>query len=116
MPERDPLFNRLANTETICLLDALPHPLPDWFFWRRRTRRMITYEKITELQRKGFCVLRAHLPALLIEACREALWPILFRYLESIVKNPTVDRIAILCRCPLSRLASRQNSSSTRGC
>jgi Phytanoyl-CoA dioxygenase (PhyH) len=40
-------------------------------------------ERIAELQRNGFCVLRAHLPTALIDACREALWPILLAYLES---------------------------------
>ena len=49
---------------------------------------MIAQEKITELQRKGFCVLRAHLPAPLIDACREAFWPILLRYLESHSAEP----------------------------
>jgi len=40
-------------------------------------------EKIAELQRNGFGVLRAHFPAPLIDACREALWPILLGYPES---------------------------------
>jgi ectoine hydroxylase-related dioxygenase (phytanoyl-CoA dioxygenase family) len=49
---------------------------------------MVTHEKIAELQRQGFCVLRAHLPAPLIDACREALWPILLAYLESHSEEP----------------------------
>jgi ectoine hydroxylase-related dioxygenase (phytanoyl-CoA dioxygenase family) len=49
---------------------------------------MNTREKITELRRKGFCVLRAHLPAPLIDACREAFWPILLGYLESHAEEP----------------------------
>jgi hypothetical protein len=52
-------------------------------FLRQGTCGMIPPEKIAELQRNGFCVLRAHWPAPLIDACREALWPILLGYLES---------------------------------
>jgi ectoine hydroxylase-related dioxygenase (phytanoyl-CoA dioxygenase family) len=44
--------------------------------------------RIVELQRKGFCVLKAHLPASLIEACREAVWPILLDYLERHREKP----------------------------
>jgi ectoine hydroxylase-related dioxygenase (phytanoyl-CoA dioxygenase family) len=49
---------------------------------------MITQEKIAELRRKGFCVLRAHLPAPLTDACREAFWPILLGYQESHGEEP----------------------------
>ncbi len=49
---------------------------------------MINDERITELQRSGFCVLKAHLPAPLIEACREALGPILLGYLASHAEEP----------------------------
>jgi len=49
---------------------------------------MIAQEKIGELQRQGFCVLRAHLPASSIDACREAFWPILLDYLERHSEEP----------------------------
>jgi Phytanoyl-CoA dioxygenase (PhyH) len=38
--------------------------------------------KIAELSEKGFCVLRAHFPTGLIEACREAFWPRLLEHLK----------------------------------
>ena len=38
---------------------------------------------IAELQRNGFCVLKAHLPVPPIEKCRDAFWPILLGYLSS---------------------------------
>jgi hypothetical protein len=44
---------------------------------------MIASEKILELQERGYCVLRAHLPAGAIDACREAFWPALLSYLRS---------------------------------
>jgi Phytanoyl-CoA dioxygenase (PhyH) len=40
-------------------------------------------EKIAELQRNGYCVLRGHLPKALVDACRVAFWPILLRYREN---------------------------------
>lgn len=40
-------------------------------------------EKIAELEGKGFCVLSAQFPTPLIDACREAVWPILLDYLEA---------------------------------
>jgi hypothetical protein len=49
---------------------------------------MDTRDKIAELQENGFCVLRAHFPKQLIDACREAFWPILRDYLESHVEKP----------------------------
>src|ERR1700733_12000551 len=49
---------------------------------------MIAQEKIAELQEHGFCVLKAHLPGALIDACREAFWPILLGYLESHREEP----------------------------
>ncbi len=39
-------------------------------------------EKILELQDKGYCVLRAHLARSLIDACRDAFWPVLLAYIE----------------------------------
>jgi ectoine hydroxylase-related dioxygenase (phytanoyl-CoA dioxygenase family) len=49
---------------------------------------MNTRDKTAELQEKGFCVLRGHFPLPLIDACREALWPILLGYLESHSDEP----------------------------
>jgi hypothetical protein len=40
-------------------------------------------DKIVELQEKGFCVLRAHFSTSLIDACREAFWPVLVEYLKT---------------------------------
>ena len=40
-------------------------------------------DKTAELQQNGFCILRAHLPRPLVDACREALWPVLCEYLET---------------------------------
>lgn len=45
-------------------------------------------DTITELQQRGFCVLKAHLPAPSIDACREAFWPVLLGYLESHREEP----------------------------
>ena len=39
-------------------------------------------DKLTELSEMGFCVLRGHFPALLIDACRVAFWPILLHHLN----------------------------------
>jgi Phytanoyl-CoA dioxygenase (PhyH) len=44
--------------------------------------------EISELQNKGFCVLRAHLPRPLIDDCRDALWPILLDYLKTHKEEP----------------------------
>ena len=43
---------------------------------------------ITELSRNGFCVLKSHLAAPLIDACREAFWPMLTGYIESHCDQP----------------------------
>jgi ectoine hydroxylase-related dioxygenase (phytanoyl-CoA dioxygenase family) len=40
-------------------------------------------EKIAEIQDKGYCVLRAHFARSLIDACRDAFWPVLLAYLET---------------------------------
>jgi len=37
---------------------------------------------LAELRQKGFCVLRGHFPAVLIERCRAAFWPVLLDYLD----------------------------------
>jgi ectoine hydroxylase-related dioxygenase (phytanoyl-CoA dioxygenase family) len=44
---------------------------------------MIPHQKILELQESGYCVLRAHLPEGVIEACKDALWPVLLTYLNN---------------------------------
>src|SRR5262245_49722123 len=49
---------------------------------------MDTTDKISELNEKGFCVLRGCLPASIIDACREAFWPILSDYLTREGKKP----------------------------
>jgi ectoine hydroxylase-related dioxygenase (phytanoyl-CoA dioxygenase family) len=40
-------------------------------------------KKILEVQENGYSVLRAHLPKGVIDACREAFWPILLTYLKN---------------------------------
>jgi len=45
-------------------------------------------DKITELQERGFCVLRQHFPQPLIDACREAFWPLLLDYLKRYAATP----------------------------
>ncbi|HEV7505829.1 MAG TPA: phytanoyl-CoA dioxygenase family protein [Thermoanaerobaculia bacterium] len=40
-------------------------------------------DKLIELQVKGYCVLRDHFERPLIDACRDAFWPILQAYLET---------------------------------
>ncbi|HLJ90789.1 MAG TPA: phytanoyl-CoA dioxygenase family protein [Candidatus Angelobacter sp.] len=43
---------------------------------------MTTKEAILEVQEKGYCVLREHLPKNVVEACKNAFWPVLLTYLE----------------------------------
>lgn len=38
---------------------------------------------LTELQQRGFCVLKSHFPKSLIHNSREAFWPILLNYIEN---------------------------------
>lgn len=45
-------------------------------------------DKMAELQERGFCILRAHLPTPLINACREAFWPGLLKYLNGHAEEP----------------------------
>lgn len=47
-------------------------------------------EAARELQEQGYCVLRQQLPADLIEACRDAFWPILLDQLDT--KDATPNR------------------------
>jgi hypothetical protein len=44
-------------------------------------------QKIAELHDRGFCVLTAHLPKPLVDACREGFWPTLLSYLEDNREN-----------------------------
>jgi ectoine hydroxylase-related dioxygenase (phytanoyl-CoA dioxygenase family) len=37
---------------------------------------------ISDLDKNGFCVLKAHLPKIAVTACREAFWPILLDYIQ----------------------------------
>ena len=39
-------------------------------------------DNLTELQEKGFCILRAHFARHAIDACREAFWPTLGQYVN----------------------------------
>jgi hypothetical protein len=48
----------------------------------RMDSRINTKDMIAQLQEKGFCVIRQHFPVGLIDACRDAFWPILLDYLE----------------------------------
>jgi len=49
---------------------------------------MITTEKILELQGNGYCVLKAHFAPGLIDACREAFWPVFQEYLAGHIESP----------------------------
>lgn len=44
---------------------------------------MATTEKILEIQDQGFCVLKAHFARPVVEACRDAFWPVLLAYLKT---------------------------------
>jgi hypothetical protein len=44
-------------------------------------------QRIAELHDQGFCVLKAHLPEPLLDACRKAFWPALVNYLETHREN-----------------------------
>jgi ectoine hydroxylase-related dioxygenase (phytanoyl-CoA dioxygenase family) len=48
----------------------------------------ITSEKVAELKENGYCVLRAQLPKHAVDACREAFWPVLLKYLEKHEHEP----------------------------
>jgi hypothetical protein len=49
---------------------------------------MIANDKINELQDRGFCVLKARFSKSLIDASREAFWPILLDYLNTNREHP----------------------------
>src|SRR5688572_13457612 len=40
------------------------------------------HDKLTDFRKKGYCVLKQHFARPFIDACREAFWPRLLRYLE----------------------------------
>jgi hypothetical protein len=44
---------------------------------------MATKEKILEIQDRGFCILKAHFAPPVIDACRDAFWPVLLAYLKT---------------------------------
>ena len=44
---------------------------------------MITPNSARELQERGYCVLRQHFPPSLIDACRNAFWPLLLAHLQA---------------------------------
>jgi hypothetical protein len=39
-------------------------------------------DKIIEVQEKGYCILKEHFASRLIDACRDAFWPLLLAYLK----------------------------------
>jgi ectoine hydroxylase-related dioxygenase (phytanoyl-CoA dioxygenase family) len=43
---------------------------------------MIVSEKIRDIHKNGYCVLKAHLPKPAVDACREAFWPIMLDYIQ----------------------------------
>ena len=43
---------------------------------------MSASEKILEIHKNGYCVLKAHLPKPAVNACREAFWPIMLDYIQ----------------------------------
>jgi hypothetical protein len=44
---------------------------------------MITAQSIREIQDRGYCVLRAHLPHGVVADCRNAFWPVLLAHLKA---------------------------------
>ena len=40
-------------------------------------------DRVTEIQDQGYCVLRKHFARPLVDACRDAFWPVLLAYLEN---------------------------------
>lgn len=48
----------------------------------------MTKEAISELNEKGFCVLKHQLPPELINACRDKFWPILLDHIDTHRDNP----------------------------
>jgi phytanoyl-CoA dioxygenase PhyH len=47
-----------------------------------------TKDKIAEIQDSGYCILRAHLARPVVEACRDAFWPVLLAYLQKHSHEP----------------------------
>jgi len=55
--------------------------LPDW--WTTRNGELIgIQDKISEVRDKGYCILKEHFASPLIDACRDAFWPLLLAYLK----------------------------------
>jgi hypothetical protein len=44
--------------------------------------------KISEIQDQGYCLLPAHLARNVVDACREAFWPVLLAYLKGHAREP----------------------------
>jgi hypothetical protein len=45
-------------------------------------------DRVAEIQDQGYCILRAHFARPLVEACREAFWPVLLAYLQAHENEP----------------------------
>src|SRR5215469_6463060 len=43
---------------------------------------MIVNEKLLEIHKNGYCLLKAHLLKAVVNDCREAFWPILLKYVQ----------------------------------
>jgi ectoine hydroxylase-related dioxygenase (phytanoyl-CoA dioxygenase family) len=41
-------------------------------------------DKVKEIQNRGYCVLKEHFSRPLIDACRDAFWPVLLTYLQNV--------------------------------
>src|SRR5712692_1227097 len=61
--------------------------LTDW--WTTGNGQLTGIQaKIIEVQDKGYCILRDHFASPLIDACRDAFWPLLLAYLKSCGNEP----------------------------
>jgi hypothetical protein len=50
--------------------------------------RVAVQDKITEIRDKGYCILREHFARPVIDACRDAFWPVLLAYLKACGHEP----------------------------
>ncbi len=64
---------------------------------------MDTAARIREIEERGYCVLRAHLPRRAIDDCRDAFWPILTAYLEAHRHEPNRGRHRHYLAMPFDR-------------
>ena len=48
----------------------------------------MTRESLLEVQQNGYCVLRSHFSQSIVNACREAFWPVLLGYLDARCEAP----------------------------